>query len=72
MIRAPKSMRELNSFQFVAIPTPRDIFNRFGFGKASENFSNDGTEIGEIAVQPRSIIGQMVRCQNDLENFGSK
>lgn len=72
MIKAPKSLRSINSFIEVCIPTPRDVFNRFGSANPGNGFSQESTDIGEPIRPSGSMINQMIVGQTAMNNYKSE
>lgn len=69
MINTCESTRRINSFQFVAIPSPRDVFARYGERLSSRGeYSSCGEQVAPAMVNPSSVIDQMINAQHYIEN----
>lgn len=68
MVNSCKKTKELNKFQYVAIPSPRDVFNKYGEreNKGIYSCGVDGTDV-EPYFAGQSTIAQMVHAQKSLE-----
>lgn len=68
MINTCESTRRINSFQFVAIPSPRDVFARYGERLSSRGeYSSSGDQVEPAMVSATSVIDQMINAQHYLE-----
>lgn len=74
MIATTKETRKVNSFEYVAIPTLRDLFNRYGARIGSEGaYTAVPGEFSEPQlVSATSTIEQMRRAQRLLEKETNK
>lgn len=70
MINSCKDTKSINSFQYVAIPSPRDVFSRYGERLSSRGeYSTSGDVYASPAlVNPSSTIDSMINAQRMLEN----
>lgn len=70
MINSCKSTKSINSFQFVAIPSPRDVFARYGERLSSRGeYSTTANDYTSPAlVNPSSTIDSMINAQRMLEH----
>lgn len=68
MINSCKSTKVINSFQYVAIPSPRDVFARYGERVSNNGSFSCGVEGGSPQmVSSTSVIDQLISAQNLLE-----
>lgn len=68
MINTCESTRRINAFQFVAIPSPRDVFARYGERLSSRGeYSSSGEQVAPAMVSATSVIDQMINAQSFLE-----
>lgn len=68
MINSCKSTKAINSFQYVAIPSPRDVFARYGERVSNNGSFSCGIEGGSPQmVSATSVIDQMISAQNLIE-----
>lgn len=68
MINSCKKTKDINSFRFVAIPSPRDVFARYGERLSSRGeYSSSGETVAPAMVSSGSIIDQMINAQSYLE-----
>lgn len=65
MIKAPKSVRTINSFQYVAVPSPRDVFIRYGERQSAKGeYTTDGTtQVNPSIVNRSSVIDEMINAE---------
>lgn len=69
MINTCDATRRINSFQFVAIPSPRDVFARYGERLSSRGeYSSSGEQVSPAMVNASSVIDQIINAQHYLEN----
>lgn len=69
MINSCKSTKSINSFQYVAIPNPRDVFAKYGERiNSNGSFSCDASGGSPQLVSSSSVIDQMINAQSFLEN----
>lgn len=70
MINSCKATKKINSFEYVAIPSPRDVFMRYG--ERLSNVGQLGTDRDTIGipamVSSGSTIDMMINAQHMLEN----
>lgn len=68
MINTCESTRRINSFQFVAIPSPRDVFMRYGERLSMRGeYSSSGEQVAPSIVSASSVIDQMINANTLLE-----
>lgn len=68
MINSCKKTKDINSFRFVAIPSPRDVFARYGERLSSRGeYSSAGETVAPAMVSSGSTIDQMINAQAFLE-----
>ena len=69
MINSCKKTKDINSFRYVAIPSPRDVFARYGerFSSRGE-YSSSGEAVAPAMVSAGSVIDQMINAQSYLES----
>lgn len=70
MINSIPSTKKINSFEFVAIPSPRDVFNRYGERVSNSGEFSCGAELGSapVLVSSGSVIDQMVNAESYLNS----
>lgn len=69
MINSCKKTKLINSFQYVAIPSPRDVFARYGERLSSRGeYTSSGEQTTPSLVSAGSTIEQMINAQRLLEN----
>lgn len=69
MINSCKATKKINSFEYVAIPSPRQIFNRYGERENEHGlYLSDGTGSDPVPVSSGSVIDQMINAQRMLES----
>ena len=68
-INSCKSTKSINSFQYVAIPSPRDVFSRYGerLSSRGEYSTCQGEYTSPALVNPSSTIDSMINAQRMLE-----
>lgn len=67
MINSCKKTKDINSFRFVAIPSPRDVFARYGERLSSRGeYSSNGEAVAPAMVSAGSVIDQMINAQHYL------
>lgn len=69
MINSCKATKEINSFQYVAIPSPRDVFARYGERLSNRGeYSTDASTLSSPSmVSAGSVIDQIINAQAMLE-----
>lgn len=69
MIYAPKELRSINSFKFVSVPSPRDVFMRYGErASTGGEYSTDAmTQASPSIVNTSSVIDEIINAQRMLE-----
>lgn len=69
MINSCAKTKEINAFVYEAIPSPRDIYRRYGERNSESGFlSSNGTITDPIYPSSCSTIDSMVRAQNMISN----
>ena len=69
MINTCESTRRINSFQFVAIPSPRDVFMRYGERLSSRGeYSSSGEQVAPAMVSSSSVIDQIINAESLLNS----
>lgn len=70
MINTCKATRKINSFKYVAIPSPRDVFAKFGERVSSrgEYSTTAGVASSPSMVSASSVIDQMINAENLLKS----
>lgn len=69
MINSCKATKQINSFVYCEIPSPRDVFRKYG-ERLSERgvYTTDGSTQGTPQmVNSSSVIDQMINAQTLLE-----
>lgn len=68
MINSCEKTKKINSFQYVAIPSPRDVFNRYGERLSSRGeYTSSGEQVSPSLVSSGSVIDQLINAQTMLE-----
>lgn len=70
MINSIETTKKINRFEFVSIPSPRDVFNRYGERLSNKGEFSCGAELGSVPaiVSAGSTIDQMINASAMLEN----
>lgn len=63
---ANKKTKEINSFVYCPIPSPRDMFNRYGARTGSEGTYLSGSSEQNCVQAPQSTIGGCISAQDYL------
>lgn len=67
MINSCKKTKDINSFRYVAIPSPRDVFARYGERLSSRGeYSSSGETVAPAMVSSGSTIDQIINAQHYL------
>ena len=67
MINSCKSTKRINAFCFVSIPSPRDVFARYGERLSSRGeYTSSGEQVLPALVSSSSVIDQMINAQSFL------
>lgn len=73
MITASKSTRNINKFIDVAIPSPRDLYIRYGERDSKGVYlSSDEDRSSIVGSQSQVVIAQLVNAQRMVESEVSK
>lgn len=73
MITACKSTRNINKFIEVAIPSPRDLYQRYGERDSKGVYlSSDEERSSIVGSQSQVVIAQLVNAQHMIESEVSK
>lgn len=69
MINSCAKTKEINAFVYEAIPSPRDIYRRYGERKSDSGiFTSTASASEPIYPSSCSTIDSMVRAQNMISN----
>lgn len=68
MLKATKQTRQINSFVLVSIPSPRDLFARYGEKQGQGIYASDGLVSGQVLNSGNTVIDQMIAAQSMLES----
>lgn len=68
MINSCKQTKEINKFQYVAIPSPRDVFNKYG-ERENKGIYTCGVDDKDVDAHfaGQSTISQIVHAQKSLD-----
>lgn len=73
MITASKSTRNINKFVDVAIPSPRDLFQRYGERDSKGVYlSSEDDHSNIVGNQSQVVIAQLVNAQNMIQSEVNK
>lgn len=69
MINSCQDTKRINSFQYVAIPSPRDVFNMYGerLSSRGEYSTDSAIQTFPVPVNSSSVIDGLINAQRMLE-----